>query len=218
MMMVDGRGKLGGQVASKNRSGAYVRTKVTPTNPQTAHQANARNLLTSVSQAWRALTQAEITAWNNAVDLFAKTNIFGNKVQPSGKNLHQALNTNLALIGQSAITSPPAPAGAGQVVAGTAVATNGGAYSIAHTEDTAGHTIEVWATPGVPKGIGFIKNRFRLISTFVGGSVSPEVVTTAYTARFGEAAVGSNVSFRLVSVNNTTGEASVASESSTVTV
>ena len=36
MMMTDASGKLGGQVFSKNRGGSYVRTKVTPTNPQTA--------------------------------------------------------------------------------------------------------------------------------------------------------------------------------------
>lgn len=56
---VDGRGKIGGHVASKNRSGAYARIKVTPVNPQTTFQQVARNLLTSLSQGWRALTQAQ---------------------------------------------------------------------------------------------------------------------------------------------------------------
>lgn len=41
MMMTDARGKLGGQVFSKNRSGSYVRTKVTPVNPQTTTQQNS---------------------------------------------------------------------------------------------------------------------------------------------------------------------------------
>jgi len=38
-IVVDGRGKIGGHVASKNRGGAYLRTKVTPSNPQTGYQA-----------------------------------------------------------------------------------------------------------------------------------------------------------------------------------
>ena len=31
--VVDGRGKIGGHVYSKNKGGAYKRTKVTPSNP-----------------------------------------------------------------------------------------------------------------------------------------------------------------------------------------
>lgn len=217
-IVVDGRGKLGGHVFAKNRSGAYMRTKVTPVNPQTSFQQNARNLLTTYSQGWRSLTQAQIAAWNGAVEAFSKSNIFGDLVKPTGKNLYTRLNVNLSLIGGTPLTSPPLPEGAGSVVAGTAVATNGGAYSIAHTEDTAGHTIQVWATPGVSPGKKFVKNQFRLIGTFVGGTASPHVATTDYTARFGEAPTGTAVSFRLVSVNDTTGEASVASESTTITV
>ena len=217
-IVVDGRGKLGGHVFAKNRSGAYMRTKVTPVNPQTTFQQGARNLLTSFSQGWRALTQDQILAWNAAVDAFGKTNIFGDLVKPTGKNLYTRLNVNLALIGQGPITDPPLPSGAGSVVAGAVVATNGGAYSVAHTEDTAGHTIEVWATPGVSPGKKFVKNQFRLIGTFTGAAVSPFVATTAYTDRFGEAPVGTAVSFRLVSVNDLTGESSVSSEATTITV
>lgn len=51
MMMTDGRGKLGGQVASKNRAGAYVRTKVTPVNPRTTQQQAIRTLFGSIASA-----------------------------------------------------------------------------------------------------------------------------------------------------------------------
>src|SRR4051812_170938 len=76
-LVVDGRGKIGGHVLSKNRGGAYMRTKVTPINPQTADQSTVRGTLTSLSQSWRALTQNQITAWNNAVQNFQSTDIFG---------------------------------------------------------------------------------------------------------------------------------------------
>lgn len=218
MMVVDGRGKLGGHVLSKNRSGAYARTKVTPVNPQTVYQQGARNLLTSFSQGWRALTGAQILAWNAAVAAFAKTNIFGDLVQPTGKNLYTLLNVNLSNIGGTLITDPPLPSGAGSVVAGAAIATNGGAISIAHTEDTAGHTIQVWATAPVSPGVSFLKGKFRLIGQFVGGAASPFVATTAYNARFGDPAVGTRVGFQLVSVNDLTGESGTPSRASTITV
>jgi hypothetical protein len=110
------------------------------------------------------------------------------------------------------------PAGGGQVVAGTAVITNGGPKTVAHTEDTAGHTVLVFATPGVSPGKSFLKNDYRLITTFAGGSASPEDIATAYEARFGDPAVGTKVGVRLVSVNNNTGETSVPSESQTIVV
>lgn len=214
----DGRGKINGHVASKNRSGAYARTKVTPVNPQTSFQLAARALLTAFSQAWRALTQAQRDAWNSAVGSFAKTDVFGDLRNPTGKNLYTALNTNLSNAGQATISDPPVPAGAGQVTAGALVMTNGGAKTIAHTDDTSGHTILVWATPGVSPGKSFVKNDYRFLTTFAGGASSPANIATAYEARFGDPAVGLKVAVKLVSVNNTTGEMGTPSESVTLVV
>lgn len=213
----DGRGKIGGHVASKNRSGAYARTKVTPVNPQTLFQQLARNLLTSFSQGWRALTQAQRDAWDGATPDFAKSDIFGDQRTPTGKNLYTALNINLSNAGQTVITDPPLPTGAGTVLAGALTVVNAGAKSIVHSGSTAGHTILVFATPGVSPGKKFVKGDYRLIGTFAGAAASPFVATTAYNARFGQPAAGTRVSFKLQSVNDNTGEANVGSEASTLT-
>lgn len=218
MGVVEGRGKINGTVASRNRAGAYLRVKVSPVNPQTTFQQAVRNRLTQNSQAWRSLTADQRAAWDGAVSDFARTDIFGDLRNPTGKNLYTRLNTNLQLAGQSTISSPPLPAGAGTVVAGTLVMTNGGAQTIAHTGDTAGHTIVVQATPGVSPGKSFLKNDYRNISTFTGGTASPEDIATEYAARFGQPAVGTKVGVRLISVNNLTGETSVASEAQTIVV
>lgn len=215
---VDGRGKINGHVASKNRSGAYARTKVSPVNPQTTFQQAARNRLTNFSQGWRSLTQSQRDGWDAAVAGFARTDIFGDLRNPTGKNLYARLNINLSLAGQAAITSAPLPSGAGTVTAGALVMTNGGAKTVAHTGDTAGHTVLVYATPGVSPGKSFVKNDYRLISTFVGGAASPANIATAYQNRFGEPAVGTKVAVKLVSVKDTTGETSVSSETTTITV
>jgi hypothetical protein len=78
--VVAGSGKIGGHVASRNRSGAFLRTKVTPTNPQTGAQNAVRSLLASLSSAWRSLTGAQRAAWNGAVSAFPRTNVFGDIV------------------------------------------------------------------------------------------------------------------------------------------
>ena len=100
-LVVAGRGKIGGHVASRNRAGAYLRTKVTPVNPATVYQVAVRNRLAGISTDWRGLTAAQRTAWNAAVSDYAKTDIFGDIRNPSGFNLHQKLNNNLVNIAKA---------------------------------------------------------------------------------------------------------------------
>lgn len=86
-IVVDGRGKLGGHVFTKTKSGATMRTKVTPVNPQTAAQASARSRLGGNSQAWAGLTEDQRSSWNALASETSKTNIFGDQYFPSGKKL-----------------------------------------------------------------------------------------------------------------------------------
>jgi hypothetical protein len=64
-IVVDGRGKINGFVASRNTYGSYFRTKVTPANPNTTAQALVRGQFTAVSQAWRGLTSSQRLGWFN---------------------------------------------------------------------------------------------------------------------------------------------------------
>lgn len=110
MMMTDGRGKLGGQVASKNRAGAYVRTKVTPSNPQTVAQSEVRSMFAILSKRWSAiLTEEQRNAWNAAVATgeWSKTDIFGDAKNPSGFNLFVEMNTIQASVRQAGLYIPP---------------------------------------------------------------------------------------------------------------
>jgi hypothetical protein len=116
--VVDGRGKLNGTVFSRNRSGAIARVKVTPINPNTASQANARSILTSLSQSWRTLNQSVILVWNNAVADFQSTDVFGDLRTPTGKNLFTKLNANLISVGVSPITTAPLPSDVSDVTLG----------------------------------------------------------------------------------------------------
>lgn len=107
MMVVDGRGKLGGHVLTKSRNGASVRTKVTPTNPQTSYQQANRAVFGQLSSSWTSLTDAQRQAWNGAVKEFEKTNIFGDLKAPSGRDLYISLNRNILQANGTAIDVPP---------------------------------------------------------------------------------------------------------------
>jgi len=222
-VIVDGRGKLGGHVASKNRSGSYLRTKVSPVNPQTPAQSTVRNRLGGISSGWRALTPAQRLAWNGAVSDFAKTNVFGDSIKPSGFNLYQTLNNNLILCGEAAIPSPPVPVAVDSftsIVLTVEDATDAELFSLAITpavEDD--HLVKVYATAPMSAGKSFVKSEFRLIGVMPNSQISPWDGTTAYQAVFGSTGeVGQKIFCKVIQVEETTGIAGIPLSCSSVVV
>lgn len=208
MMMTDARNKLGGQVFSKNRGGAYVRTKVTPSNAQTSFQTAARSILTYFAQLFRTLSSAQILAWNNAVSDFTGTDIFGDVKTPSGLNLYIRLNANLAKVGEPAITTPPLPQNVSPVT-GLAITASagGGTLAISANEATvgAGQRMYIEATAPYSPGKSFIKSEFRTIG-FTGVNAGlPYAAGGDYVAKFGALIQGQKVSVRVQSVDIATG-------------
>lgn len=210
-IVVAGSGKLGGHVFTKNRAGAAMRTKVTPSNPRTTYQSTSRAYLTTIAKSWAGLTEAQRQQWNSASTSFKKTNIFGDGVTPSGFNLYQKLNNNLLNIGQSVLTVPPSPAAVVGISALSVTAVHAGALTITYTTDSnAGATqyLEVWATESINAGKSFIKNKYRKIGSIVSTTVSPYVATVLYTAKFGAVgAAGKKIFIEIKGVNGTTGQA-----------
>ena len=197
MMMTDARGKLGGQVFSKNRAGAYIRTKVTPTNPQTSFQTLARVLFAAISQAWSGLTQSGRDAWNNAVSDWQKTDIFGDLKQPSGKALFQRLNNQAQAAGYAAVTAAPARL---EMVEGviTAVALEAGVteeLTLSGPYGGADARVVVLGTGSLSQGTSFVKNKLRQIYSPVANAYSASAAYAAYTAKFGVPSAGDNVYF-----------------------
>jgi len=207
MIVTEGRGKIGGHVASRNRSGAYFRTKVSPVNPSTSAQVLARLVLSNFSTSWRTLSQAERDAWNAAVGDFASTDIFGDLRNPTGKNLYTKLNVNLVNIGAAPISTPPLLSDtAPHAASGLSIAVGASEFDLSFTGSDAGFTLLIEATDGLSAGIGFFKNRYRVIGTVAGNASSPADLWAEYVAKFGEPVAGMKVAVRIVPINNTTGQ------------
>lgn len=215
------RGKLNGSVFSKNRGGAYIRTKVTPVNPQTLSQGLVRATLTSLSQAWRGLTEAQRLAWAGAVSSFTSTDIFGDIKTPSGINLYNKLNLNLAAIGEAPIDTPPLAVSVGYFDT-LSLAADASANTIAATFTDigvdAGQTVLVEATPCLSAGKSFVKSEFRQIGTFAGGSTSPQALGAMYVAKFGAMTAGKKLFVRFKCVDKTTGVSGQYTSASTIVV
>jgi hypothetical protein len=211
-LVVDGRGKIGGHVASKNRAGSYLRTKVTPANPNTSYQAEVRNRLSNLSTAWGALDEAERLAWNNAVVHYKKTDIFGDLKNPSGFNLFQRINNNLAQIGVAQIDTPALPAEMAVIVTGVLTATHDSTIEVTFSTDPVftAHDMVVDATPAISPGKSFVKSEFRRLGKY--SEVTDHVldVSTEYDAKFGAVgAAGQKVFVRMKMINKTTGQAGI---------
>lgn len=220
-IVVAGSGKLGGHVASRNRGGAYFRTKVTPVNPNTSAQAEVRSRLTSFSQAWRDLTDNQRASWNAAVANFAKTDIFGDLKNPSGFNLYQRLNNNLDQIGVAPLTSAPVPS---EVVAVTelSVAADESASSLtityAPTPVPADTAFIIRATPGLSPGVNFVKSEYRVLTFAETANVSPLAAGALWEAMFGELTEGTKIFVSIEPMNAVTGQKGIAVSASTIVV
>lgn len=207
-MMVDASGKLGGQVFSKNRGGAYIRTKSTPLNPQTTAQMNIRGIFASISSAWSGLTEESRQSFNSLVSSYARTDIFGDLRNPSGKNLFQRLNQNLVISGQPQISTCVQPSEVPFANLGDCLGdVSDQEFLIGTDGDTTGSKVVIWATAPLSQGTAFVKNKLRQIEVADGSNTTTSDIWSSYVAKFGVPAAGANI-FIGVRVINANGQAS----------
>lgn len=219
-MVVDGRGKLGGHVASKNRGGAYFRTKVTPSNPNTTAQAAARARITLLSQGFGNLGAAPIAAWNGAVGSWSTTDIFGDIKNPSGINLFTKLNSNLIEIGEPVINTPPAKAAVPETTIDTITADSATQtldLNLVQAALGAGTKVIVRASAQTSAGVANFSGKMRNIE-IVSAVTAPNTldIIAAYTTKFGALIAGQKLNVELVPVNIITGQKGAVSSLSVV--
>ena len=212
MMMTDARGKLGGHVFTKAKSGATIRTKVTPLNPRTSAQSEARSALGSNSQAWRMLTETQRLAWNSAAQEVSKTNAFGDTYFPSGKNYFTAVNNNLRNVGGAVLENPPALV---EMPGLTSVEVDFDllAEQLDIAPNFVGNSIDAVlvcnATSGQSAGRYNFSGKYRKFDYFaLTGLPSNTLLFDRYVSKFGVPSAGQKVSFEFYLVNQTTGQVS----------
>ena len=193
-IVTDGRGKIGGHVASKNRAGAYLRTKVTPSNPNTVAQAQARSVLGSLSQQWSTLSESQRSGWNNAVKDWGTTDIFGDIKKPSGINLFVKLNANLFSGGYPQLLDVPEKMEVPNVMLISAMFSIGTGVITFNFDNPSANGVRalVRATPTLSAGKSFVKSEFRVVGVEVV-NVNTFDLVGAYGAKFGVPLVGANI-------------------------
>jgi len=200
-IVVNGSGKLGGHVYSSNRGGNYIRTLATPSNPQTPAQQLGRQVFTTLTQGWSALTQDQRDGWNSAVSQFERTDQFGDVRELSGKGLYISLNKELVLINQPIISVAPSPgpiafSGDYQPVIDSTLFT----IDMNFEGIPPNPGIVVGSSGPVTQGTSFVKDKLRNIAVN-DDAVAPEDLYDKYVARYGTPITGQKVAFSAYVVN-----------------
>lgn len=187
----DVRGSLNGTTFSRNKGGAYVRTKVSPVQPVSSFSSLARALFGALSQRWSTvLTQSQRQAWINFASTHTFVNVFGDAITLSGIAMYQSLNRQLGQIGKPFIDDPPVtfstPAVMSSAIAGTVTAGVLSALTQATVlTDTppADYTMYVFATRPLPAGVTPQKSDFRLINPNPYAAIT---ITTALLTHYND--------------------------------
>ncbi|MBA7664505.1 hypothetical protein ES703_72566 [subsurface metagenome] len=101
-------GSIGGTVWSHNSSGAYIRNRSVPVNPNTARQVLTRNAVRSISIAWQnTLTQAQRDAWGVYAANVDWKNKLGQSILLTGLNHFLRSNTPRVINGLARVDIAP---------------------------------------------------------------------------------------------------------------
>ena len=218
---VDLRNKLNGSVFSKNRGGAYVRTKVTPVNPQTTAQQAARNRLSTNSQAWRGLSESQRQGWIDGAANFPYTDIYGQTKILSGQQLYVKLNNNVMVANGGSINDCPAPV-AIPAITGLTVTADESAHSVLLSIDpdptSDVNNLFIFATPNVTPGKMFVKNLYRFVKNGGTEITGAYDISSSWTSLFGNPVAGQKIFVKIFYVNPTTGQAGIPIQAMTIVV
>lgn len=208
-IVVDGRGKLGGHVFTKTRSGATMRTKVTPVNPQSSAQAAARSRLGGNSMAWGSLTEAQRESWNSLASETGKTNVFGDQYFPTGKNLFTSVNNNLLMIEKPTLQTAVKPEALPFITDMSVViskSTSAITLNVSAEGTLSKSTLVVEASAPFSPGKYNFDGSYRQIMFEPDGATPVGTdVYTAYVNKFGAPPTGKKIGFRCYYIEQDTG-------------
>ena len=214
LVVTDARGKSGGLVYSKNRSGAYIRTKVTPVNPNTARQSVVRNSLSLNSKEWsNVLSDGERSAYQALADNNPVTNIFGDSLILTGIALFGKINNVMRNLLLPTLQTAPANldvTGLTTMVVTASVATQSVDIAFTDTPLPANHRLYIFATGHFGGGVNFFKPRLRFIGSSAAAEISPFDAGALWVAKFGPHVLGANFGVAVAVVNETNGALAVA--------
>lgn len=187
----DLRGSIGANCFSVNRSGAYVRFKASPTQPDTQYQLALRARVLELSKYFSYnLTDTEREAWNAFARQSPSVDRFGHSQSLTGLNWFVKINIERYLAGLSRILIPPENYSVEDLATASLTIASTPALRIAilfsyYPAPPMGQQLFVYATSPIPNGTTFYKTFLRFLCVSPIDQASPYDITQAYVNRFG---------------------------------
>jgi len=220
--VADGRASLGGHTFSKNRNGAYIRQKVSPSQPRSARQLAVRASFAGLSKAWGSvLTDLQRAGWIALASTVTIPDRFGNPQVPTGLQLYMRVNQNLFTLATARLDDAPADQGVSALTSAVLTATfTGSILTLAFTPTPLGANehIVIAATPPFSPGKQFVTSFLK--QTFAdpaGASATPTDIYAPWNALFGALQPGQKVAVSAFVVNDINGAASAPASAVAIT-
>lgn len=204
-------GKSGSTVASRNRYGSYLRTKVNPVQPNTPAQTLARNRLALLATQYRTLSESQRLGWTNLGSQIVRYDSLGNAYDLTGEQAYVMVNANRLRTGTLVTANAPALDGPPEIEAVTVLAeVTPLTLTVAFTPAPlpANSRVLIYATPPVSAGINFFgtaqplarrgKGLYKLITASNAAATSPIDILVPYTNRVGPFVAGQKISVMLL--------------------
>ncbi len=209
----DARGKAGGNVASRNRFGTYLRRHVSPVQPRTASQVANRQAFGAISSAWRGLTAAQAQGWNTLATTVTFKDTLGGSYNPTGAQLFMLFSRNLIrnggtanAVAPTAIPSIPALNSITPTITVTTGAVTAISLAYAPTPVPAANTMFIYASKAVSSGVTFTSaSIYRFITATTAAEASPIALLSEYEAVFGTPPATGKIAFRAKYIDSASG-------------
>lgn len=192
-MVQDVRGSLNGMTFSRNRGGAYVRSKVSPIQPVSWYSAAARAGFTSASERWAAsLSQTQRNDWEAFALLHPVINVFGDSIVLCGHAMYVQINARNIMLGKTPIDAPVTPWSTYSPVSLALVAENT-SDALTKLSFAIGRAMEATelllcsATPVIDPGRTPQKSQYKLLNILGAATytATPVEVFADFNARYG---------------------------------
>jgi len=111
--VVDARGSVGGNTYSRNRFGAYIRSRVKGVDPKSARQNTARIRVMTLAEQWREspMDASKRGAWETYAASVSWLNKLGEAVNLTGYNHYMRSNAAIAAAGGTRVDDGPTDIG-----------------------------------------------------------------------------------------------------------
>lgn len=200
-LVARGSGSIGGMTWSHNRGGMYVRSRSTPTNPNTPFQQTVRSAAAMLAAMWsNTLTQVQRDSWDLYAENVELPNAFGVPRNVGGLGMYIRSNVpriQCAVVGVARIDDAPAIFDLGvfsaPVIGACTAAADTISVAYTNTDEWAvedGGALFIYTSRPKNPGINYFQGPYRLAATVEGITTtpptSPEVVNAAFLFEAGQ--------------------------------